>query len=163
MTLEQDISKIAEQEQRLQFTRFDTATAWTVGTRLKALAEARGVAVAIEIRIARETVFFYAMPGTAPTNADWARRKRNTVEMLQHSSYGTGLSLKQGGGSLEANMGLPLRDYASHGGAFPISVQGCGCIGVVTVSGLPQRQDHAMVCEALAELCGVAPAEIALG
>jgi uncharacterized protein (UPF0303 family) len=47
--------------------------------------------VLIEIRIAGRTVFCYAMPGTAPTNADWARRKRNTVELLHGSSYGVGL------------------------------------------------------------------------
>lgn len=162
MTLDKDLATLALQEQRLQFDRFDATTAWALGSRLKALAETRGVAVTIEVRIARETVFLYAMPGTAPTNADWARRKRNTVELLQRSSYATGLSLKQGGGSLETSMGLALRDYASHGGAFPIVVKGCGCIGVVTVSGLPQREDHAMVCEVLAGMCGVPAVEIAL-
>jgi len=32
----------------------------------------------------------------------------------------------------------------------------------VTVSGVPQREDHAIVVEALAAQCGVTPAEVCL-
>jgi len=162
MDLTQDIAKIAEQERRLVFTRFDGATAWALGSALKAAAEARGVAVTIEIRIARETLFFYAMPGTGPSNADWARRKRNAVDLLQRSSYALGLELKRDNSSLEERLGLATRDHASHGGCFPITLAGTGCIGTVTVSGLPQREDHNMVVEALATLCGVPLHEVAL-
>jgi uncharacterized protein (UPF0303 family) len=107
-------------------------------------------------------VFFSAMQGTAPVNADWARRKRNTVELLNRSSYAIGLALRQEQSSLESKMGLPTRDFASHGGSFPICVASVGCIGTVTVSGLPQREDHAIVVQALAEMCGVPIAAIAL-
>jgi uncharacterized protein (UPF0303 family) len=40
------------------------------GRIVEARAESKGQAVLIEIRIAGRTVFCYAMPGTAPTNAD---------------------------------------------------------------------------------------------
>ncbi len=40
-------------------------------------------------------------------------------------------------------------NYASHGGGFPIHVTGAGIIGAVTVSGVPQRQDHGFVVEQL--------------
>jgi uncharacterized protein (UPF0303 family) len=162
MSLEQDIAQLAEQERRLQFSHFDGADAWTLGTALQALAASRGQAVTIEIRLARDTVFLHAMCGTTPVNADWARRKRNSVELLQQSSYRIGRELERDGSSLEARLGLPTRDYASHGGCFPIFVKGTGCVGTVTVSGLPQRADHAMVVEVLAPLCGVPLAEIAL-
>lgn len=162
MSLEQDIERIAVQEARLHFKAFNAETAWTLGTLLKTKAEARGAAVSIEIRLNHETVFFYAMPGTAPANADWARRKRNAVELMQRSSYGIGLEFQQKKDSLENKMGLPTRDYACHGGSFPLRVEGVGCVGVVTVSGLPQREDHAMLVETLAGLCAVPLAEIAL-
>jgi uncharacterized protein (UPF0303 family) len=162
MGIEQDIQKIAEQERRLQYQRFGNATAWALGSRLRALAEQRGVAVTIEIRLLRETVFFHAMPGTTPANADWARRKRNCVDLLQRSSYALGRSLEKEGTTLEEKMGLPTRDYASHGGCFPLRVQGVGCIGTVCVSGLPQREDHAMLVEVLAAECGVPLEEVAL-
>jgi uncharacterized protein (UPF0303 family) len=162
MDLEQDIARIAEQERRLRFASFNEETAWNLGSRLRDLAVVREVAVAIEVRLARETVFFCSMPGTTPANADWARRKRNTVEMLWRSSYGVGRSLELEGSSLEARMGLPTRDYASHGGSVPVFAANGACIGVVTVSGLPQREDHSLVIEALAAACGVALSEVAL-
>jgi uncharacterized protein (UPF0303 family) len=158
----EDIARIAEQERRLRPERFDEETAWELGTRLRLLAAAHGVAVAIEVRLARETVFFCAMPGTAAVNADWARRKRNTVELMARSSYGVGRAMELEGTSLQAKMGLPPRDYASHGGGFPIRVACGACVGAVTVSGLPQRDDHALVVEALASLCRVPLEEVAL-
>ncbi|MEJ8821625.1 heme-degrading domain-containing protein [Variovorax humicola] len=162
MNIERDLERMAIQEQRLCFAQFDNAAAWDLGTRLRSRAEVIGIALAIEVRVARETVFFFAMPGTTPANADWARRKRNTVELLHNSSYAVGLSLEGEGMSLEQKMGLPARDFAVHGGAFPIRVGTMGCVGVVTVSGAPQRQDHAVVVAVLAEMCGVPPADVAL-
>ena len=162
MDITTDLAKIAVQEERLRFTAFDEDTAWTLGSLLRTKVKARGAAVVIEIRLARETVFFCAMPGTAPANADWARRKRNTVELLNRSSYATGLALLQEQSSLESKMGLPTRDFASHGGSFPIFVADVGRIGTVTVSGLPQREDHAVVVQALAGMCGVPVGDIAL-
>ncbi len=161
-SLEKDLQRLALQEQLLQLDGFDETTAWDLGCRIKAICEARGQALTIEVRRAKETLFFYAMPGTSPSNADWARRKRNTTELLQRSSYSTGLAHQKDSSSLQLKMGLPLQDYAEHGGSFPIRVRGVGCVGTVTVSGVPQREDHAIVVEALAALCGVPLAEVCL-
>ena len=63
MDLDRDLASIAEQERRLRFPRFDAGTAWALGARLKAAAEARGAAVTIEIRLAGsqlERVLSYA-------------------------------------------------------------------------------------------------------
>lgn len=162
MNLQADLDRLAEQERRLQFAHFGAAEAWTLGTALRSLAQSRGQAVTIEIRLQRETVFFSAMPGTTPANADWARRKRNSVDLLQRSSYRIGRELERDGTSLEARMGLAPRDHASHGGSFPLIVAGCGCVGTATVSGLPQREDHALLVEVLASMCGVPLGEVAL-
>ncbi|MGE7960973.1 heme-degrading domain-containing protein [Pseudomonas sp. NPDC089918] len=162
MDIKTDLQRIALQEETLRFERFDKATAWDLGTRLKTACEEQGVSATVEVRLARDTVFVYSMPGTSASNADWARRKRNVVELMELSSYRVGLSFKLQGDSLEGLMGLPLRDYADHGGSFPVSVKGVGCIGAVTVSGLPQREDHALVVQVLAQMCGVDPSELAL-
>lgn len=155
MTIEADLVRLDAQERVLRLRAFDLAMAWELGTRLRSAALQRGVAVAIEVRLQRETVFFCAMPGTTPENADWARRKRNTVELMHRSSYAVGLTLERDGSTLEKRMALPLRDYAVHGGGLPIMVEGVGCVGSVTVSGLPQRDDHELVASALGDLCGV--------
>jgi len=160
--LSNDITRIAEQERRLRLARFDLESAWLLGSRLREIAVERRVSLSIEVRLACETVFYCAMPGTTPANADWIRRKRNTVELLQRSSYGIGRSLEHDGRTLEQSMGLSPREFASHGGGFPIFVHGVGCVGVATVSGAPQRQDHEIVVLALAELCQVPVSEVAL-
>jgi uncharacterized protein (UPF0303 family) len=160
--LERDLERLALQEQVLVLDRFDETTAWELGTSIKALCESRKQALTIEIRRAKETLFFYAMPGTTPNHAEWARRKRNTVDLLQRSSYSTGLANAKDGSSLPLKTGVSLADYAEHGGSFPIRVKGVGCVGTVTVSGVPQREDHAIVVEALALLCGVALVDVAL-
>jgi len=162
MDLKQDIACIVEQEKRLVFPAFDNTTAWALGTGLRSLAESRGVAVTVEIRLVRETVFFCAMPGTGPSNADWARRKRNSVDLLQRSSYLIGLELQRDNTTLEQKLGLSLRDHAFAGGCFPLRVAGVGMVGTVTVSGLPQREDHNLVVEVVAQMLGMPLAEVAL-
>ena len=160
--LDQDLQRLALQEQVLQLDGFDETSAWELGTLIKRICETRGVAVTIEVRRAKETLFFYNMAGVVPNNAEWVRRKRNVVELLHRSSYAVGMSNQKDNTSLPQKTGVALNDYAEHGGSFPIRVKRVGCIGVVTVSGVPQREDHAIVVEALASLCGVALTEVCL-
>ena len=149
----EDLQIIAQQEQLLQFTSFDYSTAWLLGSSLKQYCEENNLAVAIEVRLCKETVFFYLMPGTSAYNTDWARRKRNTTELQQKSSYAVGLGLAAGE-TLETVAGLSFQDYAHHGGSFPIRVRGSGVVGSVTISGLPQREDHNVVVQVISELIG---------
>jgi uncharacterized protein (UPF0303 family) len=152
-----DLEQIARQERELQWNAFNEEDAWEVGSTLRALAAERQLAIVVDIRRfaahlgnhAGTPLFYAAMPGTTPDNAEWARRKANVVARLYRSSYAIGLTLKARDTSLQEKYGWPLADYATHGGAFPITLAGSGVIGVVTVSGLPQRDDHELVVEAL--------------
>ena len=151
MDLEQELQQVVDQEAKLIFPEFDASIAWEIGVALREAALNKGVAVAIDIRRNDEILFFYAMPGTTPSNADWARRKRNVVELLRRSSYAVGLDCRIKGESLEEQMGLPKRDFASHGGCFPIRAAKAGYIGTITVSGLPQREDHFLIVGVITE------------
>jgi uncharacterized protein (UPF0303 family) len=154
-SLEADIARIAEQERLLRFARFGPEEAWTIGASLRDMAVADKAPVAIDISLRDRTLFHCVLPGSTTDNAEWIRRKRNTVLRLWRSSYAVGLSLALKGDSQETAHALPLQDYAVHGGAFPIALESLGCVGAVTVSGLPQRRDHTLVVEALARFLGV--------
>ncbi|MCA7958031.1 heme-degrading domain-containing protein [Burkholderia multivorans] len=149
MDIAHDLQSIGAQEQALVFPHFDPARAWALGNRMHALAASRGHAVAIDIVTFGHLLFFSALPGATPDNADWVRRKRNVVAHFRRSSYAIGLRMQQAGTTLADKHGLPLAEYAPHGGAFPLTVAGAGVIGSVTVSGLPQRLDHEFVVETL--------------
>ena len=110
-----------------------------------------------------QQLFHCALPGATPDNADWVRRKRNTVLRFHRNSYAVGLDLQRQGTTLEAKTGVALADYATHGGGFPILLAGGPCIGAITVSGLPQREDHGLIVAVLAEHLGQPLAELALG
>jgi uncharacterized protein (UPF0303 family) len=58
--------------------------------------------------------------------------------------------------TLEERALLDPREYAAHGGAFPVIIKGVGPIGTITVSGLPQEEDHALVVRVVADYLGVA-------
>lgn len=160
MTIENDLAKIAEQERRLRFASLDYDLLWQLGGNLRALARQRGFNMAIEIRVAGNTIFHSAMPGTSPEQAEWARRKRNTVEAMHVSSYKIGL-LDQLGAKTFEKSARSAQDHATHGGSFPLMIEGLGAIGAVTVSGAPQRLDHSLVVEALAAMLGVPLDEVA--
>jgi uncharacterized protein (UPF0303 family) len=73
-----------------------------------------------------------------------------------------GLTMSQRQTTLTAAYGLPVADYADHGGGFPLFVAGTGCIGAVTVSGLPQRDDHSLVVSVLGRMLALDIADITL-
>jgi uncharacterized protein (UPF0303 family) len=149
MSLNRDLVIIAKQEEELVFPEFDEEAAWKLGSRLRELAATRFLPVAIEVRLIGRILFYSALKGSTPDNPEWVRRKGNVVARFYRSSYAVGLELKHANSTLTEKYALPAADYAAHGGSFPIRVAPAGVIGSVTVSGLPQRDDHELVVEAL--------------
>ena len=152
--VQNQLDAIASQESLLQFDSFDQATAVSLGQEILKQAQERELPIIVDIRKGDDCLFFAALPGTSPANADWARRKRNLVNLLEQSSYALGLQTKAGS-DVVAMMALDPRDYTAHGGCFPIRVRGTGMVGTVTVSGLPQREDHMLVVESVADFLGL--------
>jgi uncharacterized protein (UPF0303 family) len=147
-----DLAIIARQEAELLFPTFDHDTAWRLGLALRELALTRGHSLVIDIRRfgqPHQPLFYAALPGTTPENSRWVHRKSNVVARFHRSSYAVGLTLEPTGLTVDEKYALPAADYAAHGGSFPIHVTGAGILGAVTVSGLPQREDHNFVVEAL--------------
>ena len=149
MPFADDLARIALQEQELQFSTFDEETAWRVGSRVRALAVARGYVLVIDVRRFGHPLFYSALPGTTPDNVEWIRRKSNVTARFHRSSYALKLEMEAKDSTLFDRYGLPLADFAGHGGSFPIRVAGAGVLGSLTISGLPDRADHQLAVEAL--------------
>ncbi len=150
------LEELRQQEEQLQFTEFTNDTAYAIGTRLVELARRDKKSITIDITRHGQQLFHCALPGTTADNDDWIKRKNRVVGRFFHSSYYMGISYKSQNSSLEQKRpDLNQADYAAHGGAFPIIIKNVGVVGTITVSGLPQEEDHKMVVGVIKEFLGV--------
>ena len=157
MPLQEDIAALVKQEATLTLPAFTPDTAWLIGTTLRDLALERKTPLVVDVRRfgqPHQQLFYCALAGTTPDNQRWVARKINVVSRFHKSSYHVGRLLEQSGLSFNARYNLPEEDYAAHGGCFPIIVDNAGIVGSITVSGLPQREDHNLVVEALCRITG---------
>ncbi|MER5545116.1 heme-degrading domain-containing protein [Streptomyces sp. NPDC002589] len=148
------VEELEAQERRLVFRQFSHDDAWALGSLLVELARERQAPVAIDIHRAGQQLFHAALPGSTPDNDAWIARKRRVVERYGASSYLVGARFRAKGSTFEDSSRLDPGTYAAHGGSFPIRVENVGVIGAVTVSGLPQLQDHRFVVAALEQFLG---------
>ena len=148
------VAELAAQEQELRWDRFTEDDAWRLGSALVAVAQERRLPVAVDVSRGDHQLFHAALPGTAPDNDAWLARKTRTVRRFAKSSLHVGQLCRDAGRSLEEVYSVSPQEYADHGGAFPVTVEGVGVIGVVAVSGLPQLEDHALVVEVLRSVLG---------
>ncbi len=146
MNEDEDVLKeLRQQEEEIQFASFTNDTALAVGMALLQEARKRGKPVAIDITRSGQQLFHFTMAGTSIDNGEWIKRKNNVVNRFGHSSYYMGISLRSVGQTMEEKYLISSSDYAAHGGAFPLIIKDVGVVGTITVSGLPQQEDHELV------------------
>lgn len=133
----------------LVLARFTESEALALGQTLLELGH--GKPIVISIRSLDRPLFYAALPGSAPMNEVWARRKGNCALFFQLPSLLVGEKNRTKGDTLALH-GLNMADYADHGGAVPIKVANCGVVGVATISGLPSIEDHRLVVAGLRAL-----------
>ncbi|GLX53386.1 heme-degrading domain-containing protein [Streptomyces sp. MB22_4] len=148
------VEELEAQEDRLVLRRFTYDDAWALGSLLVELARERRAPVAVDIHRGGQQLFHAALPGSTPDNDAWIARKRRVVERYGASSYLVGSRFRAKGTTFEDSSRLDPGEYAAHGGSFPIRVAHVGVVGAVTVSGLPQIEDHRLVVAALEEFLG---------
>jgi uncharacterized protein (UPF0303 family) len=139
------LKELELQEKELQFSEFTSETALKVGMGLVEKAKKENKAITIDITRNGHQLFHYSFDGTSPDNDQWIIRKNRVVNRCNMSSYRMGVFLQSEGKSLEERFLLSSMEYAHHGGAFPITIKNVGVVGTITVSGLTQEEDHAMV------------------
>ncbi len=160
MNTEDDIDRVKRQEQELVLPIFDEAVAYEIGSSIRARAIAEGLSLVVDIRTWDRQLFFSATPGTSADNAEWVRRKVNSVRRFQRASYR--LVLERGEAPFSEQSGASPADYVIAGGGFPIRVPGAGIVGALTISGLPGWKDHAVAVDALCDHLGKSRASYAL-
>jgi len=139
------LAELLSQEEELQFREFRNDDALLLGMMLVNRAKADGKSVTVDICRNGQQLFHYALPGTSADNDAWIRRKNNVVSRYGHSSFYIGTDFRARGKNFEQDARLDPELYAAHGGAFPIIIREVGVIGTITVSGLPQAEDHEFV------------------
>ena len=139
------------QEEEIQFRAFGNDDALLLGMKLVNRAKADGKSITVDICRNGQQLFHCALPGTSADNDAWIRRKNNVVNRYGHSSFYVGMQFRSNNTTFEQSSRLDIDQYAAHGGAFPIIVHNVGVVGTVTVSGLPQEEDHRLVVDVLRE------------
>ena len=143
------LTQLLQEEQELQFTKFNESTAWQVGSNLVEKCAREGLPVTIDIMRGKHQLFHASLHGTSADNDEWIKRKVRLVYRFGHSSFYMGQLLKSKGKRIEEAYLLSESLYAPHGGCFPIIVKDTGVIGTITVSGLAQEEDHKLVVQAI--------------
>ena len=146
------LQELLQQEETLQFSRFSSDIALSLGLGIVNAARQAGQSVLVDVRFGDLQLFQHAMEGTNPDNVDWVRRKVNVVRRFARSSFYMGTLYRSQGTDFDTATSLDPREYAAHGGAFPLRIRGAGLVGTVTVSGLPQATDHALAVAVLQTL-----------
>jgi len=147
--MEDVLSQLLQLEQELQFTRFNKTTAWQLGSQLVEHGRKEKLPITIDINCGNHQLFHASLPGTSADNDEWVKRKVRLVYRFGHSSFYMGQLLKSKGKRIEDAYLLSESEYAPHGGCFPIFLKDTGMIGTITISGLPQEEDHKLVVQAI--------------
>ncbi|WP_374946959.1 heme-degrading domain-containing protein [Agreia sp.] len=144
-------ARIEEEVSELQLDSFGPSDALRLGLILVRTGTQGTLPIAIDIRRGAQILFHVALEGAQADNDVWIARKSSAVERYGIPSLLLGTRPKIAGKRIEDEDWFDQTAYAAHGGGFPITVRGTGVVAVVTVSGLPQIDDHDLVVSALRE------------
>ncbi len=146
-----ELLRVENDEKELTFESFGNEDAINLGLAFLKTARERKLPITLDIERSGQRLFHFAATGTSIDNANWIERKKNLVKTLFKSSYAIHLQLENEHKTLDQRYESPMSHLAAHGGCFPIVVRGTGFVGTITVSGLPQKDDHDLVVEVIRE------------
>lgn len=156
----ENIEILKEQEEKLQFDKFNHAEALKLGNFMIGQAKKRGITIAISICMNSGCVVFqYCPDGTNLLNQRWMKRKFQTVREMERSSLLSALLWEKEGCTTETH-GLKGEEYALCGGGFPIRIKGTSAVmGAIIASNLYHIADHEFIIDCLREYmkCPEAP------
>ena len=133
---------------------FNSDIAWAIGTATRKIASEKygHLSLLIDITLSSGQVLFHTC-----TNGDieldtekWINKKKRTVLRYAKSSFYLGQKLRIRNKSLEDVLSSSAVDYSILGGSVPIRIKNFdGVIGVLSICGLAQEEDHLLAIEVL--------------
>jgi len=145
-----DLSAISQIDSSILFPSFTVSDAWDLGCLLRSRLLTFPGSTVISITLANSTPLFYTAvrSGITPDNTSWVNRKSATVLRFGCSTWYMHNKF-QGDEKAFAEKYCLLdkaKEFAIHGGGFPVRVKGVeGVVAVIVVSGLKQQQDHQVI------------------
>ncbi|CAC9895142.1 unnamed protein product [Aureobasidium pullulans] len=145
-----DLSAISQIDTSILFPTFTVPDAWDLGCLLRSRLSTFPSPTVISITLANGTPLFYTAvhPGITPDNSHWVARKSATVLRFGTSTWYMHNKFQGDEKAFAEKYCLQERakEYAIHGGGFPVRVKGVeGVVAVIVVSGLKQQQDHQII------------------
>lgn len=134
---------------KIELEQFTNRMALDMGLAIITLAQKNHHNIAVKIERLNHTVFLYVDEGLPADKHLWLNRKANVAKHFEESSLNVKKDLFTHKMSLKDTFALDDNSYLAKGGAIPIFVKNAGMVGVITVSGLSDEEDHAIIIEAL--------------
>lgn len=145
------LEDLLQEESEVALPALTEKVAYDLGRRATDAAWEEGLALVVGVWRGEHQLFHAALPGSTQDNDEWLQRKGRTVRRFEHSSLYMGQLCRDKDTTLSEKFLLPESEYAAHGGAIPLRVEGGGVVGWMGVSGLPQLDDHRFVVRVLKE------------
>ena len=156
ITLISNISSMAQNNvekqsiiKQIELDSFSNRTAFEMASKIIELAKNRNQNIAVEIMRLNQTIFLYVDDNLPADKHNWLRRKANVAKRFEESSLSVKNDLKEGNMTLDKTFGLDEKDFIAKGGSIPIFIKNVGMVGVITVSGLHDEEDHKIIIDAL--------------
>jgi uncharacterized protein (UPF0303 family) len=142
---------LLEEELKLALPSLSVADALEIGEIAKSFGVARGLPIAVEVRLGDWIIYHASLPGSTSENQWWIDRKARVVLLKHHSTLYERVSAEERGIDWHKENNLLDETHAIHGGGLPLITKDQGFVGVLLISGLPQVQDHLLGVEVLTE------------
>ncbi len=150
----ENMQKILQQEAELTLDYFDSQSVRILADYLMDVMDRDRIPLTVRVTLKDHHILFhYSSNNCAQDKDNWVRRKTNTVLNFGHSSQWFYYKTVGNHDELTIKYGLSLSDYTVSGGAVPIMIKACGCIGALAVSGYSGAwDDHDLAVAALRHL-----------
>ncbi len=147
------VEKILEQEKSVTFKSFTAEDALELGNLIvkRGIELNTGRGFCVHIEKCDLPLFTHFCEGTSVDNIDWVNGKKSLVKRYMHSSLYCFYKEKELEFKFHEKYFLDESEYRISGGSVPLVVDGAGCIGSITVSGLAHHDDHELVINSILE------------